>query len=161
MKALSRVNAPRLFVAMFATLAMTAGTGEMTAGAQGQPVIQTIPSPGVPGPPFYANFAADFMPTDGRMVAIAFYREPSCIPLDFNLLMQFNPPAAFSCTLTIEGKRWWRDPATDPFPFQLRYSGLGAVPIYFVDADELSAATDDGILTIGELQQVLVQEDEL
>jgi hypothetical protein len=49
----------------------------------------------------------------------------SCIPHNFNLLVQFNPPTAFGCTLTIEGKRWWHDPATDPFPFQIRYSGLG------------------------------------
>jgi hypothetical protein len=92
------------------------------------------------------------MPNDGGIVGIAFYREPSCIPISFNLLVQFNPPAAFGCTLTIEGKRWLWNPATDPFPFQIRYSGLGTVPVYFVDADELAGAVSDGVLTIVELQ---------
>jgi hypothetical protein len=154
MKTISCVNALRLLVATFAALTVAWGAGHATVGAQGRPVIQTFPSPGLPGPPLYANLAAGFMPTDNGTVAIAFYREPSCIPLNFNLLIQFNPPAAFGCTLTIRGKLWWRDPATDPFPFQIRILGLGAVPIYFVDADELAAATGDGVLTIGELQSL-------
>jgi hypothetical protein len=114
------------------------------------PVIETIPPH--PGPPWYANFSADFIPTDDGTVAIAFIREPSCIPTDFNLLLLFDVPAAWGCELTVEGKLWWYDPETDPFPFQERYYGLGAVPIYFVDEAELAAATQDGVLTIGELQ---------
>jgi hypothetical protein len=154
MKTIFRVHAARLFIATFAALSVPSAAGYVTVAAQGRPVIQTIPSPGVPGPPFYANFAADFIPTDDGTVGIAFYRDPTCIPIDFNLLIQFDAPTAFGCTLTIEGKRWWRNPATDPFPFQIRYAGLGAVPIYFVDADELSAAADDGVVTIGELQSL-------
>jgi hypothetical protein len=122
------------------------------ASSQGGPVIQEFPSPGLPGPPLYANFAADFVPSDDGTVAIAFYRQPSCIPAGFNLLVQFDAPAAFGCQLTVEGKVWWHDPATDPFPFQVRIGGLGAVPIYFVDENELAAAAADGVLTIGELQ---------
>ncbi len=53
------------------------------------PVIETIPPH--PGPPWYANFSADFIPTDDGMVGIAFIREPSCIPTDFNLLLQPTP----------------------------------------------------------------------
>jgi len=116
------------------------------------PVIETFPSPERPGPPFYANFSADFIPSDDGTVAIAFYREPSCIPADFNLLDLFDVPAAFGCELTIEGKLWWYDPETDPFPFKIQQWGLGAVPIYFVDEAELAAAAQDGVLTIGELQ---------
>lgn len=122
------------------------------ASAQGKPVIQSFPSPGVPGPPIYANFAGDFMPSDDGIVAIAFYRQPSCIPAGFNLLTQFDVPTAFGCELTVEGKLWWHDPATDPFPFQIRIWGLGAVPVYFADQAELAAAAQDGVLTIGELQ---------
>ena len=114
------------------------------------PVIETIPP--LPGPPIYANFSADFIPADDGIVGIAFIREPSCIPTDFNLLLQFDVPAAWGCELTIEG-RVWRYEVTDPFPFQMRLWGLGAVPIYyFVDEAELAAATQDGVLTIGELQ---------
>jgi hypothetical protein len=122
------------------------------ANAQGGPVIETFPAPGVPDPPFYANFGATFMPSDDGAVGIAFYRQPSCIPVDYNLLVVFAGPSAFSCELTVRGKRWWHDPATDPFPFQVRIWGLGAVPIYFVDEAELAAAAADGVLTIGELQ---------
>jgi hypothetical protein len=151
MKTRPRIIAPRLFIAI-GVLTVIWSTAHVIVGAQGRPVIQTIPSPGLPGPPYYANFAGTFMPTADGIVGIAFYREPFCIPPGFNLLVQFNPPTAFGCTLTIEGKRWLHDPATDPFPFQIRYSGLGAVPIYFVDAEELAAAAADGVLTIIELQ---------
>jgi hypothetical protein len=113
------------------------------------PVIETIPP--LPGPPAYANFAADFIPTDDGIVGIAFIREPSCIPADFNLLLGFDVPAAWGCELTIGG-RAWRYEVTDPVPFQARYLGLGAVPFYFVDEAELAAATQDGVLTIGGLQ---------
>jgi|SoiMethySBSTD1v2_1073268.scaffolds.fasta_scaffold01146_14 hypothetical protein len=146
------ITAPRLFIATFAVLNVTFGVGHVTVGAQGQPVIQTLPAPGIPGPPFYSNFSATFMPADHGTVGIAFYRFPSCVPHSFNLLIQIDAPAAFSCTLAVEGKRWWWDPAVDPFPFQIRYSGIGAVPIYFVSAEELTAAIADGTLTIGELQ---------
>jgi len=152
MKKRSRVTAARLFIAIGALTMAWSAIANVTSSAQGRPVIQTFPAPGLPGPPFYSNFAATFMPNDDGIVGIAFYREPSCIPIDFNLLVQFNAPAAFGCTLTIEGKRWLRNPATDPIPFQLRYSGLGAVPIYFVDDQELSTAAADGVVTIAELQ---------
>jgi hypothetical protein len=142
------------FLAMLVLLTGGWGGDPVIVGAQAQggPVIQTFPSPGVQGPPFYANFAGEFMPSDDGTVAIAFYRQPSCIPAGFNLLVQFDAPQAFGCELTIEGKRWWHDPATDPFPFQIRFWGLGAVPIYFVDQTELAAAAQGGVLTIGELQ---------
>jgi hypothetical protein len=116
------------------------------------PVIETFPSPERPGPPFYASLSADFIPTDDGTVGILFLREPSCIPTDFNLLLLFDVPAAFGCELTIEGKLWWYDPETDPFPFKIQQWGLGAVPIYFVDEAELAAAAQDDVLTIGELQ---------
>ena len=151
MKTRSRVIAPRLFVAM-GVLTLAWSAAHVIVSAQGRPVIQTFPSPGLQGPPIYANFSGTFMPTADGIVGIAFYREPFCIPPGFNLLVQFNPPTAFGCTLTIEGKVWWHNPTTDPFPFQIRFSGLGAVPIYFVDAEELAAAAGDGVLTIGELQ---------
>jgi hypothetical protein len=139
----------KTFLSLIAGFA--AALAPSVVNAQGGPIIQTFPSPELPGPPWYANFSADFIPTDDGTVGIAFIRDPSCIPADFNLLLMFDAPAAFGCELTIEGKSW-RWTATDPFPFQSRYWGLGAVPIYFVDEAELAAATQDGVLTIGELQ---------
>lgn len=151
MKRFVHVDARVPVMAGFFCLLSAWGSAPGSLNAQG-PVIQTFPSPGIPGPPFYANFQADFMPADDGIVAIAFYRQPSCIPVTFNLLVWFDPPAAFGCDLTVEGKRWLRDPATDPFPFQIRYWGLGAVPVYFVSEAELRDATQDGVLTIAELQ---------
>jgi hypothetical protein len=150
-KTLARFKAPVLFIAMLLLLMGGWGGNPVGVDAQGGPIIQTFPSPGVPGPPFYANFAADFMPSDDGTLAIAFYRQPSCIPAGSNLLIQFDVPGAFGCELTVEGKVWWHDPATDPFPFQIRFWGRGAVPVYFVDETELAAAAQDGVLTIGEL----------
>jgi hypothetical protein len=163
-KTLTRFKAPVLLVAMLVLLMAgrdadpasidAAGPAAFNAAANtyGGPVIQAFPAPGLPGPPVYANFAANFMPSDNGTLAIAFYRDPSCIPTGFNLLTQLDVPGAFACELTVEGRVWWHDPATDPFPFQIRLWGLGAVPIYFVDEAELAAAAQDGVLTIGELQ---------
>jgi hypothetical protein len=145
-----RFTPPRLFIAISGALSLAALAGYTGAGAQA-PTIQHFPAD-FPGPPFYANFSATFMPTDAGTVGIVFYRDPSCIPVDFNLLIQADPPTAFGCPLTIEGRRWLHPP--DPAAFQVRVWGLGAVPIYFVDADELSAATIDGTLTIVELQSL-------
>ena len=144
-----RVTAPRLFIAILGALSLAAGAGWAVADAQA-PTVQRFPTD-FPGPPFYANFSATFIPTDEGRVGIAFYREPSCIPIDFNLLIHADPPTAFGCALTVEGKRWLHDP--DPAAFQVRVWG-GAVPIYFVDAEELSAAIVDGTLTIDELQSL-------
>ena len=141
MKTLHSIEARVLFMVVLAMLmvawshnpvgAKTTEAAPLSAGdsSQGGPVIETFPAPGVLDPPFYANFAANFMPSDDGIVGIAFYRQPSCIPADYNLLVRFAGPSAFSCELTVRGKRWWHDPATDPFPFQIRIWGLGAVPI--------------------------------
>jgi hypothetical protein len=142
----------RVLIGLFVFLAGIPLALVVTTAKGDQPVIRTWPSPEIPGPPWYANFAANFIPTDDGTVGIAFIREPSCIPTDFNLLVQFDVPAAWGCELTIEGESWWWDPATDPFPFQERYYGLGAVPFYFVNEAELAAAAQDGVLTIEELQ---------
>jgi len=153
MKTLRRLTGNHAFFnvrLLIGLLVFLAGVFPALVARANPPVIETIPPH--PGPPWYANFYAGFIPTDDGIVAIAFIREPSCIPTDFNLLLLFDVPAAWGCELTVEGKLWWYDPETDPFPFQERYYGLGAVPIYFVDEAELAAATQDGVLTIGELQ---------
>jgi hypothetical protein len=130
----------------------------MGAGA-GAPVIRDVPSAADPGAPFYTPVFIDglsgFVPTDGTWVGIHFYREPSCIPANFNLLKVFHPPVAFGCTLTITGKTWRHAPG-DLVPYQEHYSGRGAVPIYFVRLPDLQAAAADDVLTIGELTSIAV-----
>ncbi len=90
--------------------------------------------------------------TDGAWAAITFYREPACVPVDFNLLDFFDAPRAFGCTMTVEGFEIWRNgPGADSSPIQTVSYGLGAVPIWFVELDELQDAVADGVLTIAEL----------
>ncbi|SRR5216683_5849629 len=110
-----------------------------------------------PGPPYYAFFAgapfAEIFRDDG-WVAIPFVRDPSCVPLGFNLLASADIPAAFGCELTVEGFALWKNgPApTDPAPMFAKYSGLGRVPVWFVRWTELQPAISGGVLTIGDLQ---------
>ena len=139
------------FVDADARDAEPSSTWSEQVGSKGGPTILAFPEEH-PGPPFYANFDASFIPADDGIVGILFVRDPDCIPASFNLLVGFDVPAAFGCELTVEGKLWFHDPANDPFPFQIQMGGLGAVPVYFVDEKELDGAAQDGMLTIGELQ---------
>jgi len=103
------------------------------------------------GPPYYALLGSGFAPTDDGWVGIVFIRAPECVPAGFNLLTQFDRPAALGCTLTVEGDAWFHVPPVPP-PFQVHERGMGAVPVYFVRSTELQAAIADDVLTIGELQ---------
>lgn len=127
---------------------------------RGQPAIQNgltrIPSPSaeLPGPPFYARTAPPPEPifvVDGWAV-IQFYRDPACIRADFNLLAFFDPPAAFGCTLLVEGFALREGEL--PVPKVVRQQGIGSVPYWFVPADAVLAAIQDGVLTIGELAAI-------
>ncbi len=91
--------------------------------------------------------------TDGEWAAITFYRDPACVPADFNLLDFFDAPRAFGCTMTVEGFEIWRNGpgAGDTSPIQTVSYGLGAVPIWFVELGELQDAVGDGVLTMSEL----------
>ena len=52
--------------------------------------------------PFYAQLSMDETVTDGTWVGIVFFRPPSCIPEDFNLLLYFD----FATHLTASQQRW-------------------------------------------------------
>jgi hypothetical protein len=127
--------------------------------AQPQAAVRTTFPAQNPGPPFYAFL--DRPPVgeifrDGDWVAIPFVRDPSCIPPDFNLLNSADIPRAFGCELTVKGFALWKNgpPPTDPVPIQAYYSGLGAVPVWFVSWTELQEAIADDELTIAELQSL-------
>lgn len=105
-----------------------------------------------PGPPYYARISSDGAPQTEQWAAIIFYRDPSCVPSNFNLLEFFDIPRAFGCPLTIEGFEIWENgPGQDPAPILVKSRGLGAVPVWFISPQELDAAMADGVLTIGEL----------
>jgi len=82
------------------------------------------------------------------------YRDPSCVPADFNLLDFFDIPRAFGCPLAVQGfEIWQHGPGQEPAPIQVVESqGLGVVPVWFVSPSEYESATADGVLTIGELR---------
>ena len=120
----------------------------LTAG----PIILHHPGESL-GPPYYALFGRGFIPNDNGWVGAVFIRSPSCVRPAFNLLDQFDRPAALSCQLTVEGEEWWHSLSAPP-PFQIREYGLGAVPVYFVRLSELTTAIADDILTIGELHSL-------
>ncbi|MCG9970939.1 hypothetical protein [Christiangramia crocea] len=128
----------------------------MNANSNGL-ITQSFPSGENPGPPLYASGLSlglsDFgaTRTDGEWVAITFVRNPDCIPADYNLLSAPNIPFVFGCSLTIEGTVWLRDPANPSNAVKAMHRGLGAVPVYFVALSEFESATQDLILTIGEL----------
>lgn len=116
-------------------------------------------SPGIPGSgvPAYARIeklseAPALVHHTEKWAAITFYRTPSCVPAGFNLLDFFDAPGAFDCTLTVEGFEIWRNGplAGDLSPIQTESFGLGAVPIWFVDWDQLQDAMEGG-LTMTEL----------
>jgi hypothetical protein len=102
--------------------------------------------------PFYAQLSMDETVTDGTWVGIVFFRPPSCIPEEFNLLDYFDFNA-FACQpTTMDGFDIWGDPDTDPAPLYQVLKGLGAVPVWFVSLEDYQSAKSDGILTIGELE---------
>jgi len=109
-----------------------------------------VPTEG-PGLPAYARIGPDAVHTD-EWAAIPFYRDPSCVPADFNLLSFIDAPRAFSCPLTVEGFEVWENgPGIDRAPLHAVTREADAVPVWFVSWPELQAAMADGRLTITEL----------
>jgi hypothetical protein len=105
------------------------------------------------GGPFYARIERGVVPATDEWVAIAFYRLPSCVRADFNLLDFFdfaNIPAVFFCPLTVHGFEIWENgPGTDEAPMQVRNSGNGAVPVWIVSRADYDKAMPG--LTLNEL----------
>lgn len=95
------------------------------------------------GGPFYARIERGLVLQTDEWVAIAFYRDPACVPASFNLLDFFdfaNIPAIFFCPLTVNGFELWNDPAGDAAPRQSKLKGNGAVPLWFVSVEDYQAA---------------------
>jgi hypothetical protein len=115
-------------------------------------VRTTWPSVEDPGPPYYAriNPGHDIF-NDGEWAAVIFYRDPGCVPSDFNLLTFFDPPRAFACELTVEGASLWEGEPLVGAPKSLTVRGDGAVPVWFIPADSIVQLTLDGVLTVDEL----------
>lgn len=115
-----------------------------------------------PGGPFYARVSPypEFLNqvfTDGRTVAIPIYRDPSCIPGDFNLFQAFDfpseaGPGAFGCPLLVSGT-FLIEPGAPLGTFPVQVNTRGPAQIWFVDHDEFVTRTSDGILPMARLAE--------
>jgi len=101
--------------------------------------------------PFYARLERGFVHMTDEWVAVAFYREPSCVRPNFNLLNFFdidNIPAIFGCALTVHGLEIWKNGvASDSGPMQSKLFGNGAVPVWFVSVADFNNALPGVTLT--------------
>lgn len=126
------------------------------AGQSGQSglMVLTIPDED-PGPPFYARVGLQFL-TDGDLLAIPFYRDPACVPADFNLLEMFHfpgpgGPGAFACPLSMTGRLLIEpDAPLGTFPRQVVLQG-DAVRFWFVPYADFQEIAEDGVVTMPEL----------
>lgn len=109
----------------------------------------TLSFPGEsPGHPAYArNLPGTVIHTD-EWAAVPFYRLPTCVPGDFNLLQFFDIPRAFGCPLTVSGRLVTESPEAVPRVVVTRGRD---VPVWFASWPEVEAAMGDGVLTIDEL----------
>lgn len=121
------------------------GVEILTLRAEAPSLVLHVPAE-APGPPFYSIVAnGGFVPQDGLWAALPFLRDPACVPPAVDLTAIVGP-AAFGCTLTVEGHEHWASgPGIDPAPRQTVYRGLGSVPIVFVRWDELAPALAGGL----------------
>ena len=157
-----------LFRPIILALLSTGLLAAIPAAAQplpGQPGSQLdfpVDSPGVPAYARFELLIPNFdLPNDRQWAAFVFYRDPSCVPANFNLGDFFDLPGpsglgAFACPLLIEGHEIWRnDPRTDVAPiFVLSRNAVPELPVWFVRWPDLREAIDDGVLTIEELHDI-------
>lgn len=112
-----------------------------------------------PGPPLYARVTTtlnQFFHT-GDWLAIPFYRDPACVPAEFNLLQLFHfpgpeGPGAFACPLHMSGSVLIEPNAPlGTFPRHVTLTG-DAVPFWFVRWSAFQGAAQDGVVNMAELQ---------
>jgi len=120
------------------------GIGVFAALAFSSPDVRlTVPDES-PSGPYYARLERGLVHATDEWVAIAFYRDPACVPASFNLLNFFdfgNIPNIFGCALTVHGFELWKNgPQVDIAPIASKLRGNGAVPIWFVSRSDFARA---------------------
>lgn len=136
------------------TVVAPEGLAASPAAASSGLVVRSIPDED-PGPPFYARVGLQFF-HDGGLLAIPFYRNPSCVPADFDLMRFFHfpgpgGPGAFACPLTMTGNLLIEpDAPRGTFPRQVVLEG-NEVPFRFVDSQAFEEEAADGRVTMGDL----------
>lgn len=117
-------------------------------------------SPGIPAYARLELLIPDFdVPNNDDWAAIVFYRNPDCIPLDFDLGQFFHfpgpeGPGAFGCELLIEGTEFWATgPEEESAPVYVRSrSAVPDLPVWFVAWSELNELFDAGMVYIDEVE---------
>lgn len=107
------------------------------------------------GGPFWALLADGFLPHTDEYVILPFIRQlvgtaSEVCGFDAPDLTELMPPLAFTCPLTVAGFEHWQDghwddgmPWDGQTPRQTHHTGLGRVPIIFVERDAFQQALAD------------------
>lgn len=153
---------PCLLLAAALLVIAVAGPLAAQPGDDTGPVRLDFPtqSPGIPAYARLELLIPDFdVPNDEEWAAIVFYRDPDCIPLDFDLGQFFHTPGpdgpgAFGCQLLVEGFELWASgPPEDVAPVYARTrSAVPALPVWFVSWPELASLLDNGMVFIDEIE---------
>ena len=160
------ILAKRLSCVLFGTAVLAMAALTMPALAQpvfGDPPIKLDFPTESPGIPAYARLELlipDFdVPNNDDWAAIVFYRDPDCIPLNFDLGQFFHPPGpdgpgAFGCRLLIEGSEFWANgPGQDLAPVYVRSrNAVPNLPVWFVDRTELDELFEQGMVFIDQIE---------
>lgn len=147
---------------MASLIAAIPAAAQPLPGQPGSQLDFPVESPGIPAYARFELLIPNFdLPNDRQWAAFVFYRDPTCVPADFNLGDFFDLPGpaglgAFACPLLVEGHEIWRNgPQTDVAPiFVLSRNAVPELPVWFVQWPDLRDAIDDGVLTIEELRDI-------
>jgi hypothetical protein len=110
------------------------------------------PDPGIPAYARVATVVNQFYHADGWL-AIPFFRDPACVPDDFDMLALFDfpgpdGPGAFGCALRHSG-HYLVEAGALPGTFPRLYVSTGdAVPFWFVRWGDFQTAMADGPVTL-------------
>lgn len=144
-------------IALALAMTLLAGYAAPADAAEDAGLVQTSwPSADDPGMPFYARVELfpPFIFNDGEWAAVVFYRDPACVPEDFNLISVFDVPGAFFCPHTVHGTSLWNGAYLNGSPRMVTMEGNGAVPVWFVPWKAVSdRARADGVLTVSDLAE--------
>lgn len=149
-------------LAMVLLITMTPGTAPQAQQFPWQPAAQfdfPVQSPGIPAYARLELLVPNFdVPNNNRWAAIVFYRDPACVPPDFNLGQFFHPPGpggpgAFGCPLLVEGHEIWdTEPGPGQAPIYVRTrNAVPNMPVWFVAWDELRPIFESGQVFIGDI----------
>ncbi len=147
---------------IFSMLPWTASQAQQLPGQPGLQRDFPLQSPGVPAYARLELLVPNFdVPNNNRWAAIVFYRDPACVPQDFNLGRFFDFPSrqglgAFACPLLVEGHEIWENgPETDLAPRYVRTrNAVPNLPIWFVAWNELRPILESGQVFIGDISRL-------